>query len=125
MNRRDVVRGILTVAILAAGGAGLGYASEHSDVVLFTGILFASAVALGFVLRALGPMQKSDERAVDRSKSAALDAIRISTTIGILGGAYAQMLNAPLPIAALAYGMAIPAMIWMALYFIYQWRDLA
>jgi len=124
MNR-NAMRILLTCIILAAGGVGLNYASQHKDPLLFTGILFGSALLLGLNTHFLGPIQKPDERAVSRSKDAALDAVRVSAVVGILGGAYAQLLHAPTEAVLLAFGMVIPVIIWWALYIMYNWRDVS
>ena len=122
MNRQ-ILRGVLVCLILAVGGVALNYAVQKEDALLLTGVLFGASLALGFVYRTLGPVQQPDERAVTRSKDAALDAIRIAGAVGMLGGAYAQILHAPDAFVALAGGMVLPTIIWWFLYMMYNWRD--
>ena len=123
MNRQ-ILRGVLVCLILAVGGVALNHAVQKEDALLMTGVLFGASLALGFVYRALGPAKQPDERAVTRSKDAALDAIRIAGAVGMLGGAYAQILHAPDALVALAGGMVLPTIIWWFLYMMYNWRDI-
>ena len=122
MNRQ-ILRGVLVCLILAVGGVALNYAVQKEDALLMTGVLFGASLALGLVYRALGPVQQPDERAVSRSKDAALDAIRVTGVVGMLSGAYAQVLHAQDAFVALAGGMILPTVIWWFLYMIYNWRD--
>ena len=122
MVRRVKLRAVLIISILAIAGWFMGDAAEKGDVVLFTVEgLFATALVT-VIAAALGPVQKVDERMVARSKDAALIAVRASAVVGLIAGAYANMLGYT-EAAVLFVGMVVPGIIWVVAYFTLNWRD--
>jgi len=74
------------------------------------------------VIKMLGPTQKADERMVKRSEEAALMSVRVSLLAGAVGSAYADLLGMEKAVPFLL-GMVVPGVIWVALYFILNLRD--
>ena len=122
MQSKQLLRAGLVLAVLATAGWLMGGAAEKGDVILFTveGILATTLVAI--ITAVLGPVQRADERMVSRSKDAALIAVRSTTVMGLIAGAYANMLGYA-EASALFAGMVIPGIIWVVAYFILNWRD--
>ncbi len=122
MERKQVLRAGLVIAILAIAGWLMGDAAERGDVVLFTVEGITATALVAAITAALGPVQKADERMVARSKDAALIAIRVSAVVGLIAGAYANMLGYT-EASALFAGMVVPGLIWVLAYFALNWGD--
>ncbi len=121
MNKK-VLRAGLTVLVLAVAGWLMGDAASKGNAVLFTAEAIIATVLMA-AIAALGPVQKADERAVKRSEQAALIAVRLGGMLGLVGGAYAQILGVGETASAFLAGMIVPALLWVIIYWILNWRD--
>jgi len=112
----------LLLSVVVVGGLLIEYAVEKKDPLMLTAVFVAATVAVAIIKAAFGSVQAADERAVDRSKEAALTAIRLSSFTGFIGGTYAYLLGYKGASVAL-FGMAIPSVIWVLVYLVLNWRD--
>ena len=112
----------LLLGVVVAGGLLIEYAVEKGNSLMLTAVFVAATAATAVIKAAFGPGNSADERAVARSKEAAMIAIRWSSLAGFIGGTYANLLGYKGASVAL-FGMAIPGLIWMAVYFVLNWRD--
>ncbi|MDN5358296.1 MAG: hypothetical protein PWP76_139 [Candidatus Diapherotrites archaeon] len=119
---RKYLRAGLIIATLAIAGWLMGDAAERGDVLLFTVEWLIAAAIVVAITTVFGPVQTADERAVARSKDAALIAVRWSAVVGLIGAAYANMLNLTAATVFLT-GMMFPGLLWTVAYFILNWRD--
>lgn len=121
MERRTL-RAILVVLVLATVGWLMGDAAKRGNVILFTVEAIVATAIVTAITAALGPVQKADERMIVRSKDAALIAVRVSTIVGLITGAYANILGYAMASAFFA-GMVVPGIVWSVAYFALNWRD--
>jgi len=112
----------LFLGVVVVGGLLVQYAVERGDPLMFTAVLIAATAAITVMKAAFGPVQEADERAVARSKDAALIAIRWSNLTGLIGGTYAYLLGYKEASIAL-FGMVVPGIVWIAAYLVLNWRD--
>ena len=112
----------LLLSVVVAGGLLIEYAVETENPLMLTAVFVAATAATAVIKAAFGPVQTADERAVARSKEAAMIAVRWSSLAGFIGGTYANLLGYKGASMAL-FGMAIPGVIWVALYIVLNWRD--
>jgi len=120
--QRTTLRTLLVVSILVVAGWLMGDAANKGDVVLFTAEGVVATAIIAAITAYLGPMKRADERMLARSKDAALVAVRVSTVVGLIAGAYANILGYT-EAAALFAGMIVPGLIWVIAYFALNWGD--
>jgi len=95
------------VLVLATPGWLMGDAARRGNAALFTVEVIVATAIITAITAAPGPVQKADERMVVRSKDAALIAVRVSTIVGLIAGAYANLLGYT-EASALFAGMVVP-----------------